>query len=149
MHTDLQLVLVLTGLMLFAHWSGYVMGAPLTTHVDSGAILFLVPYHLAVQRLKLTHRWDAVLEGWRQEYRATGDDHERARALRNHRAEVVLTAQPVFTWERSLLCPVCLHWWLTLNTMLAWYFLDTHVAVAHLGTAALTYLFLHLLIRKI
>lgn len=143
---DWQLVCLLTGLMLFAYWSNYVMGQPLAQRGDPGAILFVVPYTLAVGRLKRAQLWAAAIERWREEDRHTLDARDRATLLREHRWETVETAQDLFTWERSLLCPVCAHFWLTAGVAV------TLVAVgrgAELPTLTLAYLVNHLIIRKI
>ncbi len=148
---ELSLVGLLVGLMLFAHWFTYITGQPLAepSRVDPGALLFFVPYYLAKRRMR-GNLFDRAVEAWREQLSMTSDAIGSTEALRDHRHNDVVQARPLFTWERSLLCPVCLHWWLSLCGGTSWLlFSSAHVQPMDLAVGALTYLFLHLLIRKL
>ncbi len=152
MHTVLggQLVLLLIGAMLFAHWFYYVVGTPLAARVDDinvTAMLSFIPYLLARRRLKGA-MLDAALEFWRQEHQLANDPHNELLALREHRRNVIRLGREFFTWEKVFLCPVCLHWWLSLQV--TWTWVVIHGWQWHaVPVAALTYLFTHLIIRKL
>lgn len=148
---ELGLVSLLTGIMLFAHWFAYLTGVPLgePSRVDPGAILFFVPYYLAKRRMR-GNLFDRAVEAWREELSMTGDTIGAVEALRHHRHNVVVQARPLFTWERGLLCPVCLHWWLSFWAGWTWLVAQHfHTPPLDLAVGALTYLFLHFIIRKI
>ena len=148
---ELGLVGLLVGLMLFAYWFVYVAGQPLAdpAKVDPGAILFFVPYYLAKRRMR-GNLFDRAVEAWREQLSLTSDAIGAVEALRDHRHNVVVQARVLFTWERGLLCPVCLHWWLSLYAGCAWVSLQHfHQPPLDLAVGALTYLFTHLFIRKI
>lgn len=148
---ELGLVCLLTFTMFFAHWFAYVAGHPLAepSRVAPDAILFWVPYCLARRRMR-GYLFDQAVRAWQEELSLTSDAIGAVEALRHHRHNVVVQARVLFTWERGLLCPVCLHWWLS------WWAGWTWVAIDHLrefpldlGVGAFTYLFLHFIIRKI
>jgi hypothetical protein len=71
------------------------------------------------------------------------------RAYKQWRRQYFETARDFFNWERSILCPICLHWWLTvivvgvLFSVGYWHGLDT------LGLCGIVYLTNHFIIRKI
>jgi len=145
----LGLVGLLVGLALFAHWFTYVLGSPLATpdRVDPSAILFFVPYLLAKRRLR-GKLFEWAVDAWRQQLNANSDRIGATQALLDHRHNVVVQGRVLFRWERALLCPVCLHFWLTVLAGVGWCALHGPLR-ADLAIGALTYLFLHLLIRKL
>lgn len=155
MHTiflhELGFVGLLTFIMFFAHWFAYISGQPLAepSRVDPGAILFFIPYFLAKRRMQ-GNLFDRAVEAWREQLSLSGDAVGAVEALRDHRHNVVVQARPLFTWERGLLCPVCLHFWLSWWTGWAWVAVNhLHLFPVDLCVGAFTYLFLHFLIRKI
>lgn len=143
----LQLGGLLVGLALFAYWFAYVLGAPLGPDPDPGAIGFWLPYLLAKRRLRGA-LFDDLVETWREELRLSPDAIGHVEALRAHRRQTVVEGRKLFTWERSLLCPVCLHWWLSVAAGIAW---GLFAAITWDAFCAyvLAYLFTHLFIRKI
>lgn len=148
---EFQLFLILTGIMLFSYWLSYCMGKPLAKTVqdmDASAILFWIPYELAKRKLKQASLWSAVNEQWREQYRQANNVRDKIEALRDHRADVVYGARELFTWERSLLCPVCLHFWLSLFFVQLAYYLH-YLRPDVLLLTAFLYLVNHLFIRKI
>lgn len=151
LHHELCLVGLLVFIMLFAYWFAYCVGSPMADamHVDASAILFFIPYSLAKRRMR-GNLFDQAVEAWRQELSFSHDTIGAVQALRNHRHNLVVQGRELFGWERSLLCPVCLHWWLSLIAGADW-LLITHgsSAAVDLAVGSLTYLSLHLFIRKI
>jgi hypothetical protein len=91
---------------------------------------------------------DATLEFWRQEHNLATDVVGELQALREHRRNVIRLGRELFTWEKVFLCPVCLHWWLSLQVTWTWVVVCGWQWAA-LPVAGLTYLFLHFLIRKL
>lgn len=148
---ELWLVGLLVGLMLFAHWFAYVLGSPLAepSRVDASAILFFVPYYLARRRLR-GNLFDRAVEAWREQRSMKSDVLGEAEALMDHRHNVVVQASILFTWERGLLCRICLHWWLSFGAGCAWVAAHHfHLPTLDLAVGAIAYLFLHLIIRKL
>lgn len=150
---ELWLVGFLVMIMLFAHFIVYCMGSPLASNpanVDSSAILFFVPYYLARWRMK-GNLFDQAVSAWRDQLGFSNDRISAVHALRDHRLNVVIQGRVLFTWERSWLCPVCLHFWLTLIFGVGWclgnwtFFLEP----VDFYIGSLTYLFLHFIIRKL
>lgn len=147
-----DLYLVLTGLMLFSYWLTYVMGNPLASdmkNVDGRAILFGVPYFFAVRRLEMVGMWKEIQDAHIDEMDVTSDPVMRARARVDHLADTINLGRQFFTWERSLFCPICLHFWLTILVGFTFLTFDIMNARADLFPAALVYLVNHFLIRKI
>lgn len=148
---ELWLVSLLIGLMLFAYWFNYCLGSPMAdpSRVDAGAILFFIPYSLAKRRMK-GNLFDQSVEAWREQLSMTSDAIGATTALQDHRHNVVVQARILFSWERGLLCPVCLHWWLSIWAGWVWV-VAQHFKMPPLDIAvgAITYLFLHFIIRKI
>jgi len=146
------IVALLTGVMLFAYWAHYVMGNPMARDaedVDVGAIFFSLPAWLADRRLVHQLTLTEILEAQREELNVTSDPVRLADLMRDHARDRYDAGRKFFSWEKSFLCPICLHWWLTLLVVavtLAFNWLDLR---DHLGAAALTYLVNHLFIRKI
>lgn len=149
---ELWLVGFLVGIMLFAHWFTYCAGSPLSepSRVDASAILFFIPYYLAKRRMK-GFMFDQTVKAWQEQLSMTSDAIGAVDALRDHRHNVVVQARVLFTWERGLLCPVCLHFWLTVYAGVLWSVFTHTLFLPPLDfqVGALTYLFLHSIIRKI
>jgi hypothetical protein len=147
-----DLILTMTGVMLFCHWFYYVIGSPLAKDlkdIDGGAILFSFPYNLAVRRLRSVNAWKGMAANHIQEMDMVKDPITRRQLRRDHREHTVAAGREFFTWERSILCPICLHFWLTLLVGLVFIIFDIMHARADFFLAALVYLVTHLIIRKI
>jgi hypothetical protein len=151
-HPPLELIAILTAIMLFAYWLVYCMGSPLADDirdVDIRGILFFFPWWLGRKRMVQWHLHDEALKEWRDEDQITSGSRSKLQAYREWRRRYFSTAREFFTWERSLLCPICLHWWLTVIVVAAlfafryWHGLDT------LLLCGLVYLVNHFFIRKI
>jgi hypothetical protein len=143
---------LLTGLMLFAYWLHYCMGSPMAMDVedvDVGAILFSIPAWLADRRLVHQLTLTDILEAQREELNVTSDPVKLADLMVDHARDRYEAGRKFFTWEKSFLCPICLHWWLTVIVVgLALVFNWLQIR-DHAGAAALIYLINHLFIRKI
>ena len=147
-----EIILTLSGIMLFAYWLNYAMGSPLAAKpddVDPKAILFDIPFILSIRRLKEYGVYLQFQNKLGEELAVTKDKVNREKAIVDSKLDKLLAARELFTWERSLLCPICLHWWLSVlvGAFLLWF--DLLNARADFLQAALTYLILHLIIRKI
>lgn len=141
-----------TGLMLLAHWLHYCMGSPMAKDVedvDVGAIFFSLPAWLADRRLVHQLTLTDILEAQREELNVTSDPVRLADLLRDHARDRYEAGRKFFAWEKSFLCPICLHWWLTFYVVIASLIFDLNHVREHLGAVALTYLVNHLFIRKI
>jgi hypothetical protein len=146
------IIALLTGVMLFSYWIHYCMGSPMAKDVkdvDVGAILFFLPRDFSDRRLA---KLGILIEMWERhndELKLT-DDPVRHQEMRiDFERDRYEAGRKFFTWERSVLCPICLHWWLTVlvvNLCIAFGWL--HMG-GHLGAVALTYLVNHFFIRKI
>lgn len=150
-HT-LGIIGLFTGVMLFAHWLNYCMGSPMADDVDKvdvGAILFSLPAWLADRRLVHQLTLTEILEAQREELNVTSDPVKLADLMRDHARYRYEAGRKFFSWERSFLCPVCLHWWLTLWVVIASLTFDLNHVREHLGAVVLTYLVTHFIIRKI
>jgi len=146
------LIILLTGIMLFAYWLNYIMGGPLSDdpkHVDMKAILFAFPNWLATRRLKRAKVLQELRADAMSELAMTSDPRTRQGLLNDKRLDIYLEGRKMFTWERSLLCPICLHWWLTIVVGAVLIFFDAFNARADFFLAGFIYLVNHLLIRKI
>ena len=143
-----QLIATLTGVMFFAHWLTYIMGEPLGDNPRAREILFSVPYWLAVRRLNSFKLLGKIKASQAAELEMTTDPGTRRLLLIDQRLAIYLKGRELFTWERALLCPVCLHWWATLIVVVFLLSFDMLGARADLWLACLTYLFTHFLIRK-
>lgn len=147
-----DLILTLTGIMLFAYWFAYIMGGPLSKHaddIDGKAILVGFPYWLAVRRLIQAGTWKAITTELINDLAVTSDPKTKVEMKEDHRVNTIMAGRVFFTWERSLLCPICLHWWLTLLVGFVLIAFDLMHARADFGLAAFVYLVNHFLIRKI
>ena len=147
-----EIILTLTGIMLFAYWINYAMGSPLATKredVDPKAILFWLPSFLGDRRLNEYGLYEERQKKLREELELTKDKRTAELTVIDARLEDFLIGRKLFTWERSLLCPICLHWWLSVLMGVVYLWFDIFDARADFLQAALTYLVLHLIIRKI
>lgn len=146
------LPLILSGIMLFAYWLNYIMGSPLATDpkdVDQKAILFSVPESLSNAVLKDYGLYEERQKKLRQELQLAPDRATKDKMISDARLGDLLEARELFTWQRSLLCPICLHWWLTVIVGIFFLWFDLFNARADFFLAAFYYLVLHLIIRKI
>lgn len=152
MDQHLRIILVsLTSIMLLAYWFNYCMGTPLNDDpkkVDVGAIFFFLPLRFADRRLKRAKKWreykEALLESWA----VTQDPIRKEQLYKDHLRDRYDAGRTFFTWERSILCPICLHWWLTV--ILVGVFVFTFALSGYeLLLVAFTYLVNHFIIRKI
>lgn len=147
-----DIVLTLTGLMFLAYWWAYITGGPLSKKaddVDPGAILFGIPYRLAMRRLSRAAMLYQILENQAAEMELTKGQIDRKELARDHRLDLFLTGRKLFTWERALFCPVCLHWWLTILVGIVFTIFDLLGAREGIFLAGFVYLVNHFLIRKI
>lgn len=147
-----ELIITLTGLMLFAYWFAYVAGGPMSDHaddIDGGAFLIALPYELAIRRLVRAGMWKRIYQDYVQELDVTSDPKIKAQMRKDHKADTIMAGREFFTWERSILCPICLHFWLTLLVGLVFILFDIMHARADFFLAAFVYLVNHFIIRKI
>jgi hypothetical protein len=147
-----DLIITLTGLMLFAYWLTYIMGSPLASKpedIDGKAILVAFPFELAIRRLVKAGLWNKISQELIQDMQVTSDPATRAEMKTDHVVSTIVKGRSFFTWERSLLCPICLHWWLTVVVGLVFILFDIMHARADFLLAAFVYLVNHLIIRKI
>lgn len=152
MDAIINLVCCLTGIMLFAHWLNFVMGTPLAEdpkHVDTGAFLFDWPLAMARRRLRQYGKL-APMRAELKEDLTHAKDRARRRELKlEAQRNMLVEGRKLFTYEKAVLCPVCLHWWLTVIFVAICLTFDYYHIDAHLGAAMLTYLVNHFFIRKI
>jgi hypothetical protein len=137
--------------MLFAYWLNYIMGSPLATDpkdIDERAILFSFPLWLAKQRLTKDYFKD-MKSRFYQEINITSDYITKVGLGRDFKKDILFKGRELFTWERSLLCPICFHWWLSVIAGVVLLWDDSLNARADFLQAVLAYLVLHLIIRKI
>lgn len=147
-----DLILILTSIMLFAYWLNYAMGSPLANKrddVDQKAILFFIPQSLAIRRLKEFEVYKKYLTQYYEELNVTGELEQKEKTRSEHQLNMFLAGREFFTWERSFLCSICLHWWASLIVGGIFLGFDLFNARADFFQAAFTYLVLHLIIRKI
>lgn len=147
-----DLILTLTGLMFFAYWFAYIMGGPLSKQaddIDPTAILLAIPYELAIRRLVQAGLWKGITTELINDLAVTSDPKTRLQMKRDHRVNTIMAGREFFTWERSLLCPICLHWWLTVLVGFVFISFDLLHAREGFFLAAFVYLVNHFLIRKI
>lgn len=146
-----DLILTLTGLMLFSYWLNYIMGGPLADpgKVNIREILFWLPERMARRRLKKLGVLHKIESRNANEIMMTQDPETKRKLKEDQREDVYLAGREFFTWEKSLLCPICFHWWLTLIVGLVLLAFDAMNARADLFLAAFVYLVNHFIIRKI
>ena len=151
-HINVELILILTGVMLFSYWLNYVMGGPLSDDprkVDVKAILFKFPYWLAKNKLIMKNLYWNTRESARQELKLTNDVRTRNQIRLEKRRDMYLMGRDFFTWERTFLCPICLHFWLTVVLAFPFLWMDLFNAREDFFLAVFVYLTNHLIIRKI
>lgn len=143
---------VYTVIMLFSYWLVYCMGSPLAdkpADVDPGAILGFIPRWLANRRLKQEWLLGDFRHALTEDLLATEDVRVRLKLRKDARLDALIVGREFFTWERSLLCPICLHWWLTVLVVLISLLAGWPHLYQPILQAALAYLLNHLVIRKI
>ena len=147
-----ELIFWLTGLMLFSYWINYVMGSPLADpphRPDVKAILFSVPNYLALRQLQkhglIVKFRDQLLD----ELSTTNNQSLRNGLKIDHKLATYLAGREFFTWERTILCPICFHFWLSAAFAVILLSFDLLNARADLLLGCFTYLVNHLIIRKI
>lgn len=146
-----ELIMALTGLMLFSFWLNYIMGNPLADpgKVNVGEIMFWIPEKLARRRLKLLGTLRKIASRHDNEIMMTQDPETKRKLKEDQRLDVYLAGREFFTWEKSLLCPICFHWWLTVIVGIFLLIFDGLNARADFFLAAFAYLVNHFFIRKI
>lgn len=146
-----ELILTLTGIMLFAYWFTFIMGSPLADpdKVNPREILFGIPLWMATRRLKMAKVWADSRASQLEELSMTKDPGTKKGLEKDHRLAILLAGREFFTWEKSILCPICLHWWVTVIVGIALLITDTFNARADFFLAAFVYLANHFIIRKI
>lgn len=148
----IELILWVTGLMLFSFWLNYCMGNPLAdnpNHVDVGAIFFFFPKWLADRRLRQNKIFHALRIKAQEEVALEKDPLGRIESIRESERWSYQKGREFFNWEKSILCPICFHWWLTVLFTGVCLGLDLlHVREQYM-LLSFTYLLNHLFIRKI
>lgn len=145
------LIEILGSIMLFSYWLVYIMGSPLADKaddIDERAILFSFPLWLAKRRLTPEYLKD-MKSRYYQEMNLASDYVVKIGLKRDLNKNILLKGRELFTWERSLLCPICLHWWATLIFGIISLSFDLFHAREDFFIAGFVYLVLHLIIRKI
>jgi hypothetical protein len=147
-----SLWIAFTSIMLFSYWLVYCMGSPLASNprdIDTGGILFFIPLAMARRRLKENDLLARQRTELTQSLLATSDPKTRQEFISQYREDIMVLGRMFFAWERSFLCPICLHWWLTvLVVLLALMFGWADIYTYPLQTA-FVYLVNHFIIRKI
>lgn len=151
-----QLILfcVLTGIMLFSYWLNYCMGTPLAKDVqdvDINAILFGIPKDMANNRIHKNGLHKMLWDKYVEEAQATPgtDAYENRLGAEEYHRNRYQYGRVFFLWEKSVLCPICLHFWMTAIFVVACLLLNTLHVRDQFWFASFIYLFNHLLIRKI
>lgn len=147
-----ELILLLTGIMLFAYWLNYIMGSPLADKpedVDPKAILFWFPQSLAKSRLIQHNVFMNLYNNHLEELSLTSNIIVAHQTKVDFKKNILVAGREFFTWERAILCPICLHWWLSVNVGIYLLGMNAFDARDDFFQAAFTYLVLHLIIRKI
>src|SRR3954469_17544290 len=111
----------LTGLMFFCHWFYYCLGKPLADSqddIDVGGIFNFIPRLLADRRLR-RHTMDAELrESFVSGIAVVRGSYQKLVTRKDYIRHRITVGREFFTWEKTFLCPVCLHWWLSLVLVL-------------------------------
>jgi hypothetical protein len=147
-----ELIIWLTGLMLFVYWLIYVMGSPLADgkhRPDPTAILARLPRALAWRRLKKVGLSQELWDELQEDLKVTSGKKRTREAWHDWKLQVLETGRLFFTWERSLLCPICLHFWITVVFAAVVLSLDLLHARQDWLLAGFTYFVNHFFIRKI
>lgn len=152
MSMNWELTILLTGLMLFTYWFNYTMGGPLSDdpkNVNVGEILFFIPWWMAQRRIRQVGQTREFQRNLTQELAMTKDVRVMHGLVKDHKLNQYLAGREFFTWEKSLLCPICFHWWLTILVGAVLLLTNTFNARADLFLGAFIYLVNHFIIRKI
>lgn len=146
-----EIIFLLTGLMLFAYWLNYIFGSPMADDdkIDTRAIMFKFPRMLAARRLKKLGIYDEIKSNHWESMNITKDVTLRHKLKYDFRRETYIAGKEFFTWERSILCPICFHWWISLLAGVLLLVFDSMHAREDFLFAGFVYLVNHLLIRKI
>lgn len=144
-----EIIMAMTGVMLFAYWFNYIMGSPLSDEPKPREILFWVPYNLAVRRLIQSKQFGKIKAAQSAELEIVSDQRTRRQLVDDQRLAIFLEGRDLFTWEKSLLCPICFHFWLTIAVGVVFLLFDILNARADFWLAGFSYLSTHFLIRKI
>ncbi len=113
------------------------------------AILFFFPRHLSRRWLdwhNLEYEWNERLE---TELGMTQNPVTKRQLYLDNMRDRYLAGREFFGWERALLCPVCLHWWLTVMVVSVACIFHLLCIRDHLALVAFIYLVNHFFIRKI
>jgi hypothetical protein len=128
------------------------MGSPLAdkpSDIDTGGIFFFIPFYLAKRKLIQKDIFAALRSELYTLIVDGRDPKRRQEAINQFNQDVIVLGRMFFTWERSILCPICLHWWLTVILMLlAWVF-GWNVFFEFPLQTIFVYLVNHFFIRKI
>jgi hypothetical protein len=146
------LALLLTSIMLFSYWLIYCMGSPLAddrNKIDPGAIFFFFPAWLAKRRLSDELLLADIVKARKAELEVIGDPIGRWEVDQENARYRMETGRKFFTWERSILCPICLHWWLTVLIVALAFVFNWLQIREHAGAVVFIYLVNHFFIRKI
>ena len=146
-----EIIVLLTGLMLFSYWLNYIMGSPMADpgKVQVREILFFIPGWLARRRLKMIGQLHKIEQRHSTDNTMTTDPITKHALKKDQREDVYMAGREFFTWEKSLLCPICFHWWLTVIVGAFLLIFDALGARGDLFLAAFAYLVNHFIIRKI
>lgn len=147
-----EIIFILTGIMLFAYWFNYLMGGPLSddaNNIDTKAILFAIPNGMAIARLKSLKVYRDMTRQLTDELAMTKDEVTKQRLRQDKKRDIYVAGREFFTWERSILCPICFHWWLSVIAGVLLIYFGVAQTGADYFTGFLAYLVNHLLIRKI
>lgn len=148
---DLVIIFILTGAMLFSYWLAYIMGGPMSDdpkHVNPRAILFSFPEWLAKRRLTTFDLFD-LYKQFGEEINLLHDYVEKVKANYEYKKDVFLKGRELFTWEKTLLCPICFHFWLSVLLGAILIISGRVDTWDDFGFGFLLYLVNHLIIRKI
>lgn len=140
-----------TSIMLFAYWLVYCMGSPLASNpkdIDTGGILFFIPFTMAKNRM-LENNLTRVRQEFTASMLQTTDPKTRQELRKQYKEDTIVIGREFFVWERSILCPICLHWWLTVLVMLAAVICGWSDFYAYPLQTCFVYLLNHFIIRKI
>lgn len=142
-----DLIFLMVTLSLFPYWFSFSMGNPLAKEesIDVHAILFFIPLSFAIKRLEDNNLLSCIVDHQDEEMKLEKNIWRQMEAREAQKKALYVAGRDFFTWEKMFLCPVCLHFWLT---VVAFPF-----ALIFLSSEFLPFVFLyfvtHLFIRKI
>lgn len=148
----IDVILYCTGIMLFSYWLNYCMGNPLAddiSSIDVGAIFFFVPMWLAQRRIRQVGLKAELQQAAITELGMTKSVRQQNGLKKDHKRFAYVAGREFFTWEKSILCPICFHWWMTVLFCAVCLSFDLLHVREHYMLLALTYLVNHFFIRKI